>query len=275
MSALFRKKAVIAAAAVTAAVLIIAGLAHFIGFNPATSAVRLILSPFQSGMTYITGKAHSVVTFLWEMDSYREENERLNTELTELRGENRDLAQFREENERLKELLGLQNSMEGYSTVAAPVIGYSKSKAYDKIEIGRGSASGINVGNTVVTPEGVVGMVTEVGANWSMVTTVLDADNAMGIRITRTGDIAVLEGDRELLEQGYCKMTFINSSVNIIAGDIIETSGSADIYPAGLNVGTVKDINSDSMGQISYATIEPSVDFQHVHEVLVINGVVW
>ena len=250
MSALFKKKAVAAAAGVTAAVLIIAAIAHFIGFNPVTGAARIILSPFQSGMSYITGKAHSVITFLWEMDSYREENERL------------------------RELLGLQNSMTGFSTVAAPVIGYSKSNAYDKIEIGRGSASGINVGNTVITPDGVVGMVTETGANWAMVTTVLDADNAMGIRITRTGDIAVLEGDKELLAQGYCKMTFINPSVNIIAGDIIETSGSADIYPAGLNVGTVKDINSDSMGQISYATIEPSVDFQHVHEVLVINGVV-
>ena len=272
MSALFKKKAVAAAAAVTAAVLIIAVIAHFIGFNPVTGAARIILSPFQSGMSYITGKAHSVVTYLWEMDSYREENERLNIEITDLKRENRDIAQFREENERLRELLALKNSMTNFSTVAAPVIGYSKSNAYDKIEIGRGSASGIEVGNTVMTPDGVVGMVTEVGANWSMVTTILDADNAMGVRITRTGDIAVLEGDRELLSQGCCKMTFINPSVNIIAGDIIETSGSADIYPAGLNVGSVKDINSDGMGQISYATIEPSVDFQHVHEVLVING---
>ena len=273
MSSLFKKKAIAAAAAITAAVLIIAIITHFIGFNPVTSAARIIISPFKSGMSYITGKAHSVVTFLWEMDAYREENERLNIEITELKSENRDIAQFREENERLKDLLELKNSMTNFSTVAAPVIGYSKSNAYDKIEIGRGSASGINVGNTVVTPDGVVGMVTEVGANWAMVTTVLDADNAMGVRITRTGDIAVLEGDRELLQDGYCKMTFINSSVNIIAGDIIETSGSADIYPAGLTVGSVKDINSDSMGQISYATIEPSVDFQHIHEVLVINGI--
>ena len=68
-------------------------------------------------------------------------------------------------------------------------------------------------------------------------------------------------------------MTFINPSVGIIAGDLIETSGSGDIYPPGLNVGVVKDIQSDSMGQISYATIEPGVDFQHLHEVLVITGV--
>ncbi len=270
MSSLFKKKAV---AAVTAAVLIIAAAAHFIGFNPVKSAARLIISPFQSGVSYIAGKAYSVVTFLWEMDSYREENERLNTELTKLRGENRDIAQFREENERLKELLGLKGSMSGYSTVAAPVIGYSKSGTYDKIEIGRGSSSGIALGNTVITQDGVVGMITEVGANWSMVTTVLDPDNAMGVRITRTGDIAVLEGDKELLKEGSCKMTFINPSVNIIAGDLIETSGSADIYPPGLNIGAIKDINSDSMGQISYATINPSVDFKHVHEVLVINGV--
>lgn len=272
MSSFFKKKAAVAATAITAAVLIIVILAHFIGFNPATSISRAVLSPFQTGISYITDKLYSTVEFIWEMHSYRAENERLNEELSKLQSSNRDIAQFREENERLKDLLELKESLPTYSTVAASIIGYSKNNVYDKIEIGKGSANGIFEGNTVITPDGVVGMVTEVGLNWAVVTTILEKDNATGVKITRTGDIAVLEGDEELSKDGYCKMTFINPSVNIIAGDIIETSGSTDIYPAGLQIGKVKDIKSDSMGQISYATIEPSVDFKSAHEVIVING---
>lgn len=273
MSSFLKKKPVIAASAGTAAILTVVMISHFIGFNPVTNIVHSVLSPFRSGITYIAGKVSGTVEFIWEMDSYKRENEKLMSEVTSLKRENRDVAQYREENERLKELLELKNSMKDYSTVTASVIGYSGNNGYDKIEISKGTASGIGVGNTVISGDGVVGMVTETGLNWAVVTTILEKNNAMGVKITRTGDIAVLEGDEELSKQGYCKMTFINSSVNIIAGDLIETSGSAAIYPTGLLVGKIKDINSDNMGQINYATIEPSVDLKNLHEVLVINGI--
>ena len=272
MSSFLKKKPVIVSVAITAAIITVVIISHFIGFNPVTDITRTILSPFRSGITYIAGKIYNSVEFVWEMDSYKRENEKLLSEVMALKRENRDVAQYREENERLKELLDLKTSMKEYSTVTASVIGYCGDNGYDKIEISKGRASGIDVGNTVISGDGVVGIVTESGFNWAVVTTILQKDNAMGIKITRTGDIAVLEGDEELSKQGYCKMTFINSSVNIIAGDLVETSGSADIYPAGLPVGKIKDINSDNMGQINYATIEPGVDLRNLHEVLVING---
>lgn len=272
MSSLLKKKPIVAALIATVVIFLIVIISHFIGFNPVTSITRTVLAPFRSGVTYIAGKCYGAVEFVWEMESYKRENEKLISEVIELKKENRDIAGYREENERLKELLELKDSMKDYSTVSANVIGYSENNGYDKIEISKGTASGISVGNTVITADGVVGMVTETGINWSVVTTIIDNNNAMGVKITRTGDIAVLEGDEELSKKGYCKMTFINPSVNIIAGDLIETSGSADIYPSGLMVGKIKDINSDNMGQVNYATIEPSVDFKRLHEVLVING---
>lgn len=273
MSSFFKKKSVITAGIITAIVLLITIISHFIGFNPVNSAVRTVLSPFRSGMAYISDKTYGIIEFIWEMDSYREENSKLNSEIAELRKVNRDVSQYREENERLKELLNLQQSMSEYSTVAATVIGYSENDRYDTIEISKGLISGVSEGNTVITADGVVGIVTEAGPNWAIVQTIIDRENAMGIKITRTGDAAVLEGDEALMLEGQCKMTFINSSANIIAGDLVETSGSAGIYPAGLLVGSVTSVNSDNIGQLNYAVIEPSVDFSRLREVLVINGV--
>lgn len=271
MSSFFRKKGVQVAAAVTAAVLLCAAIAHFGGANPVSKVLRTVFSPFQNGVAYITDKVKDTTDFIREMKSYKEENDKLVSQINELKRQNRDITNYREENERLKEMLDLQASLDGYSTVAASVIAYSSNNWYDTIQISKGSLAGVSVGNAVITPDGVVGKVTETGPTWSIVSTILNPENAMGVRISRTGDVAVVEGDSELYSKSYCKMTFIDKGSNLINGDLLETSGSGGVYPAGLLVGAVREINSDAMGNLNYATVEPLVDFDKLYEVLVIT----
>lgn len=273
MSSFFRKKGVQVAAVVTAAVLLCTAIAHFGGVNPVAAGARTILSPFQNGLAYIVNKVKGTTDFIREMKSYKEENERLISEINELKKQNRDVTNYREENERLKEILEMQNEMSGYSTVAASVIAYSSNNRYDMIQISKGSLAGVAVGNAVITPDGVVGKVIETGPTWSLVSTILNPDNAMGVKVSRTGDVAVVEGDDEMYSKNYCKMTFIDKGSNLIIGDILETSGSGGIYPAGLSVGAIRNINADAMGNLNYAAVEPLVDFDKLYEVLVINGV--
>lgn len=267
------KKGKFIAAVVTAGVLLCIVISHFIGSNPVSNAIRTVAAPIENGFAFISNKICSTVDFIWEMSSYKEENEKLIRQINELSRETRDAAQLREENERLQALLDLQNNTEGYSTVAASVIAYSANNWYDTIEINKGLIHGLDVGNAVITPDGVVGRITDVGLNWATVSTVLNPDNAMGVKIGRTGDAAVVEGDEEIYSQGLCKMTFIDKGASIIVGDLLETSGSGGIYPAGLLVGAIREINSDNTGMLNYATVEPSVDFSRLYEVLVINGV--
>ena len=67
-------------------------------------------------------------------------------------------------------------------------------------------------------------------------------------------------------------MTFIDKGSNLIVGDLLETSGAGGVYPAGLNVGAVREISADAMGNLNYAIVEPAVDFSRLYEVLVITG---
>lgn len=267
------KKGKFVAAVVTAGVLFCLVISHFIGSNPIAAAVRTVFAPVANGCSFIAYKISEGVSFLWEMDSYKDENERLTQQINELNRNVKDVSHLREENERLQELLDLQDNFSGYSTVAASVISYSKDNWYDTIEINKGLMHGLDVGNAVVTPNGVVGKITEAGLNWSTVSTVLNPDNAMGVKIGRTGDVAVVEGDSELCDEGYCKMTFIDKGASIIVGDLLETSGSGGVYPAGLLVGAIRYIDADNTGMLNYASVEPSVDFSRLYEVLVINGV--
>ncbi|MCC8160153.1 MAG: rod shape-determining protein MreC [Oscillospiraceae bacterium] len=272
MSSFFKKKGVRVAAAVTAAVLICAAIAHFGGSNPVSALMRTVFSPFQNGVAYLTDKVKDTTDFIREMKSYKDENEKLISEINELKRQNRDVTNYREENERLKELLELGESLDSYSTVAASVIAYSSNGRYDTIQISKGSLAGVAEGNAVITPDGIVGKVIETGPTWSVVSTILNPDNAMGVRVSRTSDVAVVEGNSEMYSQNYCKMTFIDKGSNLIVGDLLETSGSGGVYPAGLSVGVIREINSDAMGNLNYATVEPMVDFDKLYEVLVING---
>ena len=249
-------------------------LEHFMGENPITVGIRTVTSPIRTGFSYIAGEITGFRDFIIDMRAYKADNERLEAENIELKRQNRDVAVYREENERLKALLDLQDSMTQYSTVAARVIAYSDSNWYDTVEINKGAINGISVGNAVITPEGVVGRVTEVGPTYSVVTTLLDPSAAIGIRISRTGGNGLVEGDEQLSRQMQCQLTFLDRSTPVIIDDVVETSGTGGIYPPGLVIGTIINISADSTGSLINAVVSPAVEFDSLQDVLVINGAV-
>ena len=236
-----------------------------------TNTLNTISVPFQSAFTAILKPVHERITFYSEAKGYKAENERLIKEITALKIENRDSASYIEENKRLKNLLDMQESNLNMSTVAASAVSKDYEKWYKGITINKGKNSGIKKGDPVITADGILGIVNEVGTNWARVTTIFDAESAVGARVARTGDISVVEGDMELSELGRCKIEYISGTSSIVSGDILVSSGVGELYPAGLMIGTVGEVKTDAMGKIEYATVEPSVDFENIYEVLVVT----
>lgn len=247
---------------------ILIGIDHFTGVNPVSLAVKSVFSPFQNGFSYVIGKAEEGIDFLREMRAYKEENTELTQKVNELEASSRENSYYKEENEQLRSLLDMKNSMGNYTSLAATVIAYNSDGKYDTMEINRGTLTGVKAGNCVITSDGTVGTISEAGPNWATVSTIIKPSAATGIRVSRTGGLGVVEGNTEF----GCKLTFLDKNSNIIVGDILETSGSGGVYPAGIPVGRIKDISVDNIGTIEYATVEPIVDFSRIRNVLVING---
>ena len=67
MSSFFKRKGVIAAAIITAVVLVCAAIAHFGGTNPVSKVLRTVFSPFQNGFSYIVNKVTDTTDFIREM----------------------------------------------------------------------------------------------------------------------------------------------------------------------------------------------------------------
>lgn len=202
----------------------------------------------------------------------REENERLKAENNALKAENRSSEEYIKENERLKELLRLKENMVGESVLAARVISVDFDNFSQTIMINRGSEDGISIDNVVTSAAGVVGRVSDVGSGWARVTTLLSPNNSMGVRVSRTGDVAVCEGEPAAAKKNLLKLCYISGSAQLIEGDIIETSGLGGIYPPGLICGRISEIKKDNSGTVDYAAVEPGVDFSKLYEVLVITS---
>ena len=140
------------------------------------------------------------------------------------------------------------------------------------LTINKGSNVDVAVGDCVVDAYGnLVGVISEVGLNYSVLSTVIDPSTEIGGRIPRTDDNAVLEGDFTLMREGRLKLSYLPENSQLISGDQITTSGLGDIYPSGLVVGTVESIHTEADGLTRYAVVTPAADLDDLRYVFVIK----
>ncbi|MFR4560477.1 MAG: rod shape-determining protein MreC [Flavonifractor plautii] len=176
------------------------------------------------------------------------------------------------ENERLRNLLELQPKEWSCDKAAAMVTARSTSNWESTLTIGKGSAAGIAVDDCVVDEYwNLVGVVAEVGENWATVRTLVDSDTEMGGQLARTGGAAILEGDFALMGEGRLKLTYLPENSELIAGDLVTTSGRGGVYPAGLVAGPVEEVRTDASGMTRYAVIAPETDLDGLQQVFVIT----
>lgn len=130
----------------------------------------------------------------------------------------------------------LQQQRRDFTFVSTAVLAHSESSWTSSLSLNHGTDQDIAVGDCVVSAEGyLVGVISEVGLNWSTVLTVIDTDTELGARIFRTGEVAVAEGDFSLMGQGKLKLSYLTSDDEVLIGDQIVTSALADITRAALS----------------------------------------
>lgn len=117
-----------------------------------------------------------------------------------------------------------------------------------------------------------VGYVSSVAPTSAEITTVVDTDMQAGALITRTRDIAIAEGNYELMSEGFLKLSYLKKDADVVIGDTVETSGRGGIFPKGIMIGTVERIIPEEHGISNYAVVRPFVDVEAVSHVFVIKS---
>jgi rod shape-determining protein MreC len=165
----------------------------------------------------------------------------------DLRAENERLKQWREaalqlgrENERLRLILKVPKR-EVPPAATARVIGVGGGTFERSILIGAGSVDNVELGYPVVDENGLVGRVIQVGRWSARVLAITDLNSRVPVRIERTGDLAIVEGQNE----PFLRLRFFPKDASIQVGDRLLTSGHGSAYPPDLPVARVSSIEAD------------------------------
>jgi rod shape-determining protein MreC len=155
------------------------------------------------------------------------------------------------ENKRLREMLALRERVNVTAT-AAEVL-YDAADPYTrKVIIDKGMAQGIEAGSPVIDESGVLGQVTRVMPLVSEVTLVTDREHAIPVLNTRTGARSVAYGD-PTAAAGPLELRFMAGNADVQPGDLLTTSGVDGVYPPGLPVAKV--VNVERRGNAGFARI--------------------
>lgn len=233
-------------------------------FRPVESVGRTLVSPFEDTW-------HAI----FDYDRLQDENERLEQTLADAQGQVAAAQKAIIENRDLRAQLGLstQTFLSAFASVTAQVLDPSPSNFDHAIEIDQGANKGIKVGMAVITPDGVVGRITKVGDDRSIVRLINDPELFVGVKITSTGGATIEQGTAYGRGEGEALgVENIGNDGDLKPGDPVYTSGAdaKSLFPADLPLGEVLTAEKDSAGVEQRVMVRPNADLDDLSFVRVI-----
>ena len=242
---------------------------------PLTNLAGIIASPFRAAYTAVADWISDKQKYYEDYTALEEENAALKQQIAEMEEAVRRSEKLEEENANYRDLLNLQQAHRDLTSdmESAYVIEHEVTNWTSSLTLNKGTANGVEVGDCVMDATGaLVGLVDKAGYNWCRVLTIVDTDTSIGAQVFRTKDLGLAEGDFALMRQGRLRLGVLPADCQLLAGDLVETSGLGEYLPSGLVIGTVEEDQVDDSGATSYAVLVPKVDFDSLNQVFIIKS---
>lgn len=234
-------------------------------------AFNVISTPFRAGFNFCANGIKGFADYFTEFDRLLEENQALREENEELKKLKSDLEVLKEENAWLRDFLDVKNHNTSFELADATVIGKNAGGAHQTLTLNKGSLHGIEAGMAVITGQGLVGRVSEVGLTSCEVICITDVSSSVGAIVERSALVGISEGYTD----SSCRFhytTGLSDFDDIAVGDTIISSGKGSIYPYGIKIGTVSSVTIDEASRSVIATVDVSVDMDAVGRVMIIRS---
>ncbi len=199
---------------------------------------------------------------------------RLHNENTRLAEQNlRNAAQLRQfealsaENAHLRDLLATRQRFPA-GTMAAEVLYTGRDPFSRRVIIDKGLQADVKAGQPVIDEIGVIGQVTRVYPWLSEVTLLTDKDQVVPVQNLRNGIRAVIGGTGS---DGELELKFIPLNADFQNGDQLVTSGIDAVYPPGLPVAQVTNVERNAAYMFARITCKPLAGVSSHTQVLVVN----
>jgi len=206
--------------------------------NPVVSRVRSevvdVLAPVMDVLSRPVVAVQSGVDYVDHFFTVFEENARLREENDRLLHWQAVARRLGVENDEFRELLSTVAEPRN-AFVTARVVGMSSGTFVRTALISAGESDGVAVGQAVVTAEGMIGRIVEVGNHSARVLLLTDLNSHIPVMLERSRDAAVLSGDNTDL----LRLLYVTDNMTVEPGDRLVTSGEGGMLPPGLPVGQV------------------------------------
>nr|MBN1229451.1 rod shape-determining protein MreC [Anaerolineae bacterium] len=236
--------------------------------QPITSVVMAPLRPVSRLLSDLTGDAVRLTDEREEYAILETQVFELEQLVAEMQIEIVELRAIEQDYNRVLGLLNYATDNPDQNLVAANVIARDTSSYLRRIIINRGTRDGIQIGNPVISHEGLVGRVEEVAANAAWVRLAIDPSSAISARLLQ----ALAEGTVIGQLQGGLRMEYIPQEALIEIGDMVLTSGLGGTLPANIVIGQVTSVSRPQADPFQSAEVRPTVNFERLRVVSVITS---
>ncbi|MFC1853989.1 rod shape-determining protein MreC [candidate division CSSED10-310 bacterium] len=225
------------------------------------SPVEKALIYFSDGLDSFFHRYYMLLMIEGEYRKLRQQNEELKGKLITIEEKTIKL-------EHLEELLNFTQTIP-FQTMAARVIGKSPISPNSTLIIDKGATDGMKKFQGVINHLGVIGRIIGVSNNAAFVQMVNDKNCSMAAINQRTRDHGLIRGLGFNFSE--LQMSFVYYRAQLQLGDTIITSGLDNVFPKGLLIGTVTELEK-SKNDLFYekVSIKPANNFNTIEEVLVV-----
>ncbi|MTK13338.1 MAG: rod shape-determining protein MreC [Clostridiaceae bacterium] len=243
------------------------------------NGIGVTFNSVQGGIFRFNSGVKDWFGFVFNFSNVKKENEELKKKNNELESKAINYESLKSENDRLRNMLNFKSQNSEYNYVGCDIRGKGSSGLLDQFVVNKGSKDGIEKYMLAISSQGeVVGQVTSVGNNWSMVQTLANVNTNVNIAVSgyieRTKDNGIVQGYKNSSNELLAKLSYLPLDSDIKKGDVVCTSDIATpypgLYPKGLRIGSVIDIEEDKGKVMKNAIIKPYVDFNKLEELFIV-----
>jgi rod shape-determining protein MreC len=228
--------------------------------------VGTALYPLQVVALMPRDAAYMVGDYFSSLSALEKENRKLKQEQVANAQTLQQAQHLSSENAQLRKLLAA-NELLPVKSVMTEILYDARDAFTRKIIVDRGTRHGVTPGQPVIDDIGIVGQVTRVFPFTSEVTLLTDKDQAIPVQVVRNGLRSIVYGQGH---SGALDLRFMPANADIKNGDILVTSGIDGVYPAGLSVAKVVQVESKSTDAFARIVCLPLAGIDRNRQLLIL-----
>lgn len=241
--------------------------------QPLRATASVLLSPLQWLVLQPGRMLDAAGRYFGQLDEVQEQARSLEARAIAQAQRLQEVEQLKQENRQLRELMGIREQLAG-PTRAVQILYESPDPYNQKIVVDKGLLTGVQLGSAVINAAGVVGQVTRVYPLLSEVTLLTDRNQSVPVMNVRTGARYLAFGD-PASGAGLLELRFVPASADLRQGDLLTTSGLDGIYPPGLHVGQVAQVDRRVDSSFARVSVTPVPQNQGRHLLVLMPHKEW